>query len=83
MPLPVLSPPDPREPLSRLRRDLHTGPHGLSSREADRRLAVYGPNEVRRRHRRSLLDDLVGQFVHPLALLLWAGEITTRTREEP
>ncbi len=72
---PALSPPDPREPLPRLRRDLRTGPRGLSSREADRRLAVYGPNEVRRRHRRSLLDELVGQLVHPLALLLWVAGV--------
>ncbi|MFC3984540.1 cation-translocating P-type ATPase [Streptosporangium jomthongense] len=64
---------DPREPLSRLRRELGTGPGGLSSREAARRLAVYGPNEVRRRRHRSLLDELLGQLVHPLALLLWTA----------
>lgn len=65
--------PDPREPLPRLRRELGTGPSGLSSREAARRRTVYGPNEVRRRHHRSLLGELVGQLVHPLALLLWVA----------
>lgn len=75
MTIPPPAPLDPREPLPRLRRDLHTGPRGLSSREADRRLAVYGPNEVRRRRRRSLLDELVGQLVHPLALLLWVAAV--------
>ncbi|GAA0319128.1 cation-transporting P-type ATPase [Actinoallomurus spadix] len=65
--------PDPREPLSLLRHDLDTGPRGLSAREADRRLTVYGPNEVRRRGRRSLLKELVGQLAHPLALLLWVA----------
>ncbi|MER6216132.1 cation-translocating P-type ATPase [Streptomyces sp. NPDC001674] len=65
--------PDPLEPLPLLRRELHTGPLGLSSREADRRLAVYGPNEVRATARTSLVRELLRQLVHPLALLLWAA----------
>ncbi|MFF8841024.1 cation-translocating P-type ATPase [Streptomyces sp. NPDC015130] len=64
---------DPSEPLPRLRRELATGPDGLSAREAARRLAVHGPNEVRRRVRSSFVRELVGQLVHPLALLLWAA----------
>ncbi|MFB6613052.1 cation-translocating P-type ATPase [Streptomyces sp. NPDC085524] len=65
--------PDPLEPLALLRRELHTGPLGLSSREAERRLAVYGPNEVRPTARPSILRELLRQLVHPLALLLWAA----------
>ncbi|MEW2582950.1 cation-translocating P-type ATPase [Streptomyces virginiae] len=65
--------PDPLEPLPLLRRELHTGPLGLSSREAARRLAVYGPNEVRRTARTSVLREILRQLVHPLALLLWAA----------
>ncbi len=65
--------PDPLEPLPLLRRELHTGPLGLSSREAERRLAVYGANEVRRTTRTSILRELLRQLVHPLALLLWAA----------
>lgn len=34
--------PDPLEPLPLLRRELGTGPSGLSAREAARRLAVHG-----------------------------------------
>ncbi|MFE2012899.1 cation-translocating P-type ATPase [Streptomyces sp. NPDC059491] len=64
---------DPSEPLPRLRRELATGPDGLSAREAARRLAVHGPNEVRRRVRSSFVRELIGQLVHPLALLLWAA----------
>ncbi|WP_314614949.1 cation-translocating P-type ATPase [Streptomyces stackebrandtii] len=64
---------DPSEPLPRLRRELATGPDGLSAREAARRLAVHGPNEVRRKVRSSFVHELVGQLVHPLALLLWAA----------
>lgn len=56
-----------------LRRELGTGPSGLSAREAARRLAVYGPNEVRRKARTSVGRELVRQLVHPLAMLLWAA----------
>ncbi|KOY56950.1 HAD-IC family P-type ATPase [Streptomyces sp. XY332] len=65
--------PDPLEPLPLLRRELHTGRRGLSSREAERRLAVYGPDEVRRSARTGILRELLRQLVHPLALLLWAA----------
>ncbi|MGW2997748.1 HAD-IC family P-type ATPase, partial [Streptomyces sp. NPDC001193] len=65
--------PDPLEPLPLLRRELRTGPLGLSSREAARRLAVHGPNEVRRTARTSVLRELLRQLIHPLALLLWAA----------
>ncbi|MET9923017.1 cation-transporting P-type ATPase [Streptomyces sp. NPDC006435] len=66
---------DPSEPLPRLRRELATGPDGLSAREAARRLAVHGPNEVRRKVHTSFSQELVGQLVHPLALLLWAAAV--------
>ncbi|NKZ08041.1 cation-translocating P-type ATPase [Actinomadura latina] len=64
---------DPREPLPLLRKELGTGDRGLSAREAARRLAVYGPNQVRRREKRSLVRLLSGQLAHPLALLLWGA----------
>ncbi|MGW4213628.1 cation-translocating P-type ATPase [Lentzea sp. NPDC004789] len=62
---------DPREPLDRLFRDLRTRPAGLSSREAARRLLAHGPNELTRRKRRNWPKQLLRQFTHPLALLLW------------
>jgi calcium-translocating P-type ATPase len=64
---------DPREPLGVLLRHLETSPSGLSEREAQRRLVVYGPNELRRRVRRQWPRDLLRQFTHPLALLLWVA----------
>ncbi|MEU8305504.1 HAD-IC family P-type ATPase [Actinomadura sp. NPDC048955] len=64
---------DPRDPLPRLREELRTGERGLSEREAARRLAVYGPNQVRRRERRSLTRLVSAQLLHPLALLLWGA----------
>ncbi|WP_200841640.1 cation-transporting P-type ATPase [Actinomadura sp. K4S16] len=66
---------DPREPLPRLRKELRTGERGLSEREAARRLAVYGANQVRRREKRSLARLLSAQFLHPLALLLWGAAL--------
>jgi calcium-translocating P-type ATPase len=64
---------DPREPISRLLRDLRASPNGLSSREAERRLVAYGPNELRRHGGSNWRHQLVQQLVHPLALLLWVA----------
>lgn len=44
---------------------------GLGSREAARRLQVYGPNELPTAVGRHRLRSLIRQFTHPLALLLW------------
>ncbi|GHO80162.1 magnesium-transporting ATPase [Ktedonobacter sp. SOSP1-85] len=52
---------------------LHSTQQGLTSREAARRLVAYGPNELRRRGGRTWPKDLALQFIHPLALLLWAA----------
>lgn len=63
----------PAEPVDLLLRDLRSSRRGLSEREASRRLAAYGPNELRRAARRSPWRDLVEQLIHPLALLLWVA----------
>jgi calcium-translocating P-type ATPase len=64
---------DPTESVDRLLRDLRTSRNGLSSREAERRLRQYGPNELERRGGRRWPRELARQFTHPLALLLWAA----------
>ena len=64
-------PGDPRAPLELVERGLRAGPEGLSEREAERRLAAYGPNELQRRVGRRWPGELLKQFTHPLALLLW------------
>ncbi|GAA1695433.1 hypothetical protein GCM10009733_108790 [Nonomuraea maheshkhaliensis] len=64
---------DPGEPLPLLRKELATGPGGLSERETARRPAVYGPNQVRRHQRTSPAGELARQLAHPLALLSWAA----------
>ncbi len=67
------APIDPREPITALLRDLRTGPDGLTSREAARRLEVYGPNTLPQRRVRNPLLSLGRQLAHPLALLLWSA----------
>ncbi|MDQ2706970.1 MAG: cation-transporting P-type ATPase [Actinomycetota bacterium] len=62
--------PDPREPVTRLLRDLGSSPAGLPAREAARRLVRYGPNELRASQARTWPKALIKQFTHPLALLL-------------
>ena len=64
---------DPQEPVAFLLRHLETGPSGLSEREAARRLVIYGHNELRRRGGRRWPRELLRQFTHPLALLLWVA----------
>ena len=66
---------DPQEPAEMLLRDLRAAPTGLSTREAKRRLVEFGPNELRRRGGSRWWHDLVRQFTHPLALLLWLAAV--------
>ena len=59
------------EPIDALLRDLRSRREGLSEREASLRLAAYGPNELTRRGGASWPRELLRQFTHPLALLLF------------
>jgi magnesium-transporting ATPase (P-type) len=64
---------DPQERVDQLLAHLGTRAAGLSSREAQRRLAQFGANEISRTGKRSWTRELVRQLVHPLALLLWVA----------
>ena len=66
---------DPEEAANLLLRNLRSSREGLSSVEAGRRLAQYGPNELRRRGGRRWPRELARQFTHPLALLLWVAAV--------
>ncbi|MDY7088990.1 MAG: cation-transporting P-type ATPase [Actinomycetota bacterium] len=61
---------DGRRPPQQLFRDLRTSAGGLGARDAARRLAVYGPNELSRKHARTWPGELLAQFTQPLAVLL-------------
>jgi len=67
--------PDEREALADLFRELRTGPVGLDSREADRRLLVYGPNALSRRKKRVWPALVLAQLTQPLAVLLLVAAV--------
>ncbi len=52
---------------------LETSPEGLTSQEAERRLAQYGPNILREAPRKPIIFSLLANFTHLMALLLWAA----------
>ena len=66
---------DPTEAVELLLRGLKTDRQGLSSREAQRRLLQYGPNELKRRGGPQWPRELWRQLTHPLALLLWVAAL--------
>jgi calcium-translocating P-type ATPase len=62
---------DAEEAVALLLRDLRSSRDGLTTREAERRLVQYGPNELSRRGGPRWPGELARQLTHPLALLLW------------
>ena len=66
---------DAREPIDLLLRDLRARRDGLSTREAERRLLTFGPNELARRRGTRWPRQLARQLTHPLALLLWVAAV--------
>lgn len=62
--------PDEREGLADLFRELHSSHAGLTSREAERRLLMYGPITLTRRAGRRWSVLILAQLTQPLALLL-------------
>jgi len=47
--------------------------NGLTDEEALRRLAEFGPNEIREVRKKPLYRKFIGQFTHFLAVVLWLG----------
>ena len=66
-----------REPLPELLSRLATGPDGLSSEEAARRLERYGPNELGAPRLGSKLAPLSRLIANPLALLLLVAALAS------
>jgi len=50
---------------------LQSGPAGLSSDEAARRLVEFGSNQVVRTQRESVVWQFIREFIHFFALILW------------
>jgi calcium-translocating P-type ATPase len=71
----VTGPLDPEERVDLLLGHLATRREGLGPGEASRRLQQHGPNEISRREERRRAKELLAQFTHPLAALLWAAAV--------
>jgi len=59
--------------LERLFYSLKSSPAGLSAKEAKKRLAEYGPNELFAQKKRGPLGIFISQFANPLILILLAA----------
>src|SRR5262249_3086395 len=72
-------------PLDELLRRLHAKPGGLADRDANRRLAEYGPNDALMHRRRQLWRQIIERLANPLIIILlfasglsaWTGEVTS------
>ncbi len=62
---------------------LKTAEEGLTSEEAARRLAEYGPNEIREIKGRSLILKFLENFYHLFAIMLWVGGALAFVAEMP
>lgn len=69
----TIAPVDPEEAIPELLSHLHSQADGLDEREAARRLQQVGANAIRRESGPRAWRSLLGQFTHPLALLLWVA----------
>ena len=50
---------------------LGTGPLGLATSEAQRRLRIHGPNHIEKQRERSILVSFLKQFTNLFAAILW------------
>src|SRR5262249_42482535 len=71
--------------LDELLRRLYAKPGGLADRDANRRLAEYGPNDALMHRRRQLWRQIIERLANPLIIILlfasglsaWTGEVTS------
>jgi len=74
---------DPCETLDVVFGNLASSAEGLTGREATRRLAIDGSNELTRRGGRQWPRELLAQFTQPLALLLIVAAILAAVSGSP
>ncbi len=63
------------ESIDTLKRELETGSSGLTSAEAELRLAKFGPNIVSAIKKRNLLLQFLSRFRNPLVILLLVASV--------
>jgi len=70
-------------PVFETRKVLNAGVNGLSGREAEKRLSIYGKNELAEKKPPSVIQRFIGQFMDPLIyVLLAAGVISVLLGEQ-
>lgn len=57
-------------PVAELLQQLETSEKGLSEREAQTRLGLYGYNEPAKKRKRTILTQILSKFANPLVILL-------------
>lgn len=63
--------------------ELNTSPQGLSSEEARKRIAEYGPNELKEKKKKTLFMMFLGQFKDFMILVLIAAAIISGIIGDP
>jgi calcium-translocating P-type ATPase len=71
------------DPIQSVLEGLGSGPDGLTTAEAARRLTEVGPNLLSAPPRASFLAALGRQLAHPLALLLWVAAVLALATQGP
>ncbi len=71
-----------QQPLAELERRLGSGPHGLASEEAARRLLRHGPNLIGAQGRQSLLRKAAARLRNPLVLILIGAALISAVTAE-
>ncbi len=66
-------------PADELMSRLDTSPQGLSSQEAEKRLSIYGTNELARKKKRSAIISFLLHFKSPLIIILLAAASIRRS----
>jgi len=71
-------------PANELLARLNTSTAGLSSQEANKRLKIYGPNELAKKKKRAAIFTFLARFKSPLVIILMvAGAISAALQSYP
>jgi Mg2+-importing ATPase len=64
-------------PSQEILKRMDTSPAGLSTDEAERRLEIYGPNEISSKKRTSIILEFLSHFKSPLVIILVIAAIVS------
>ena len=64
-----------QQPITQVLAKMQTSQEGLSSSDAQKRLAKYGPNKISKNVKKSQLKVFLKNFTSLMAILLWVGGV--------